>query len=95
METYLNISLSFHISIVVYTDIFLYTSSSSSLLFYYCYIDCFLPWTKSVKDLELVHAILNNLHKDLNFTLQYSMVQQPFLDVLVKNNSGKIEKVKR
>ena len=46
--------------------------------------DCFLPWTQSVKDLEQVHAILNNLHKDLNFTLQCSMVQQRFLDVFGK-----------
>ena len=30
--------------------------------------DCFIPWTKSVKDLEQLHSILNNLHKDLNFT---------------------------
>ncbi|MCG7879609.1 MAG: GIY-YIG nuclease family protein [Candidatus Thiodiazotropha endolucinida] len=53
--------------------------------------DCFLPWTKSFKDLEQVHAILNSLHKDLNFTLQHSRVQQAFLDVLVKNQGGKIE----
>ena len=79
----------------LYTEI--ETTFSSEIGTYFIQIwkrfldDCFLPWTKSVKDLELVHAILNNLHKDLNFTLQYSMVQQPFLDVLVKNNSGKIE----
>ena len=47
--------------------------------------DCFVPWTKSVKDLEQLHSILNSLHKDLNFTLEYSGAQQSFLDVLVKN----------
>ena len=32
--------------------------------------DCFIPWTKSIKDLETLHAILNNLHKYIKFTLQ-------------------------
>ena len=53
--------------------------------------DCFIPWTKSVKDLEQLHSILNSLHKDLHFTLEYSGAQQSFLDVLVKNQGGKIE----
>ena len=44
--------------------------------------DCFIPWTTSAKDLEHLHSILNSLHKDLYFTLQYSGVQQTFLDVL-------------
>ena len=50
-----------------------------------------ISWTKSVKDLEQLHSILNNLHKDLNFTLEYSGAQQSFLGVLVKNQGGKIE----
>ena len=53
--------------------------------------DCFVPWTKSVEDLNQLHTILNSMHTDLKFTLQYSGVQQPFLDVLVKNHGGKIE----
>ena len=53
--------------------------------------DCFIPWTQSVKDLEQLHSILNNLHKDLNSSLEYSGAQQSFLDVLVKNQCGKIE----
>ena len=53
--------------------------------------DCFIPWTKSVKDLESLHNILNNLHTDIRFTLQYSNTEQAFLDVLVKNQDGKIE----
>ena len=44
-----------------------------------------------VKDLEQLHSILNSLHKDLNFTLEYSGAQQSFLDVLVENQGGKIE----
>ena len=50
-----------------------------------------ISWTKSVKDLEQLHSILNILHKDLNFTLEYSGEQQSFLGVLVKNQGGKIE----
>ena len=34
--------------------------------------DCFILWTKSVRDLETLHNILNNLHIDINFTLQFS-----------------------
>ena len=51
--------------------------------------DCFIPCTKSAKDLEHLHSILNSLHKDLNFTLQYSCVQQYFSDALVKQQDGK------
>ena len=53
--------------------------------------DCFVPWTKSVHELERLHSILNNLHTDIKFTLQYSYTEQSFLDVLVKNLNGKIE----
>ena len=53
--------------------------------------DCFVPWTKSVGDLQTLHDILNNLHRDINFTLQFSKTEQSFLDVLVKNLDGKIE----
>ena len=53
--------------------------------------DCFVPWTKSVHELERLHSILNNLHTDIKFTLQYSNTEQSFLDVLVKSLNGKIE----
>ena len=46
--------------------------------------DCFVPWTKSVSDLQTLHEILNNLHRDINFTLQFSNTEQSFLDVLIK-----------
>ena len=42
-------------------------------------------------DLETLHNILNNLHIDINFTLQFSSTEQPFLDVLVKNRDGEID----
>ena len=53
--------------------------------------DCFIPWTKTVSDLESLHNILNNLYIDIKFTLQFSNTEQSFLDVLVKNRDGKIE----
>ena len=53
--------------------------------------DCFVPWPKSDHDLKTLHNILNNLHQDINFTLNYSNKEIPFLDVLVKNQNGKIE----
>lgn len=53
--------------------------------------DCFVPWTKSLEELKLFHEILNKLHKDIKFTLQYSNIKQSFLDVLIKNKGGRIE----
>ena len=53
--------------------------------------DCFIPWTKSENELKQLHQILNNLHQDIKFTIDYSNKQLPFLDVLVCNTFGKIE----
>ena len=53
--------------------------------------DCFVPWPKSSHDLKTLHFILNNLHQDTNFPMNYSSIDVPFLDVLVKNEKGKIE----
>ena len=53
--------------------------------------DCFVPWTKSVRELRTLHEILNNLHKDISFTIQFSNVEQSFLDILVQNKEGRIE----
>ena len=33
--------------------------------------DCFVPWTKSEEELIKFHSVLNNLHKDIRFTLEY------------------------
>ena len=52
--------------------------------------DCFVPWTKSSEDLATLNTTLNNLHKDIRFTLQYNNKELSFLDVLVKSNEGKI-----
>ena len=41
--------------------------------------------------LKTLHEILNNLHNDISFTMQFSNVEQSFLDVLVQNKKGHIE----
>ena len=53
--------------------------------------DCFIPWTKSKSDLLELNNLLNNLYQNMKFTMEYSNVQQPFLDVLVKRENTKIE----
>ena len=53
--------------------------------------DCFIPWIKSSSELLELKDILNNLHADITFTMEYSNEQQPFLDVLVKQVGTKIE----
>ena len=53
--------------------------------------DCFIPWIKSSSELPELKDILNNLHADITFTMEYSNEQQPFLDVLVKRVGTKIE----
>ena len=53
--------------------------------------DCFVPWTKSEEELIKFHSVLNNLHNDIRFTLEYDQNEQPFLDVMVRNKGGKIE----
>ena len=46
-----------------------------------CLDDCFVPWIKSWSELLELKDILNNLHADIIFTMEYSNKQQPFLDV--------------
>lgn len=53
--------------------------------------DCFIPWTKSLDELKTFHKILNNLHKDIKFTLEFSPNEQPFLDVMIRIKQGKLE----
>ena len=52
--------------------------------------DCFITLTKSGSDLEILHSILNDLHKDISFSLQFNNQEQAFLDVLLENREGKI-----
>ena len=38
----------------------------------------FIPWMKSENELKYLHDILNNLHQDIKFTLEYNNKQLPF-----------------
>ena len=52
--------------------------------------DCFISWFKSKSELVELKLLLNNLHPDIKFTMEYGNVQQQFWDVLVKREGTKI-----
>ena len=53
--------------------------------------DCFIFWSKGEEHLKRFHLVLNKLHPDLKFTLEYNEERLPFLDVLLikSNNQNK------
>ena len=51
----------------------------------------FLPWAKSESKLLELEDILNTLHLDIKFPMEYHNSQQPFLDVMVIKQGTKIE----
>ena len=52
--------------------------------------DCFILWTKGEENLKTFHSVLNELHSDLKFTLEYSNERLPFLDVLLIKSNNRI-----
>ena len=52
--------------------------------------DCFVFWTKGKDYLETFHLILNQLHPNLTFTMEYSEEKLPFLDILLLKYSNRI-----
>ena len=42
-------------------------------------------------ELQVLHNILNNLHPDIIFTIEYDITQSPFLDVPDEQANGKID----
>ena len=52
--------------------------------------DCFILWTKGEDNLKTFHSILNELHSDLKFTIEYSNERLPFLDVLLIKSNNRI-----
>ena len=60
--------------------------------FWYRFLDvCFVTWTQSPNDLNRLHYILNFLHPSINFTIEYSQKELPFLDVLVKKTGTSVD----
>ena len=45
--------------------------------------DCFIIWVNSEEELTEFHEIINNSHSDINFTIEKSEKQLPFLDILL------------
>ena len=52
--------------------------------------DCFIFWSKGENNLKTFHSILNDLHPDLNFTIEYNDERLPFLDILLIKSNTKI-----
>ena len=52
--------------------------------------DCFILWTKGEENLKTFHSLLNELHSDLKFTIEYSNKRLPGLDVLLIKSSNRI-----
>ena len=52
--------------------------------------DCFIFWSKGENNLKTFHSILNDLHPDLNFTIEYDDERLPFLDILLIKSNTKI-----
>ena len=44
--------------------------------------DCFIFWIKGKDELNKFHSMLNKIHPDLKFTIEYSEENLSFLDIL-------------
>ena len=53
--------------------------------------DCFIIWQNSKNDLEKFYNLLNNLDHNINFTMDFSESELPFLDVLIVKNGKNIQ----
>lgn len=52
--------------------------------------DCYISWPFGLESLREFHNILNNLHPNIEFTINYSDTEIPFLDILLNNSELKI-----
>ena len=50
----------------------------------------FILWTKGEENLKTLHSVLNELHSDLKFTIEYSNERLRFLDVLLIKLNNRI-----
>ena len=48
--------------------------------------DCFIFWKYPWKDINELHDLLQNLHRKIKFTMENSLKELPFLDILIKKN---------
>ena len=52
--------------------------------------DCFIIWNKTIDELNLFHNILNSINPSIQFTVEHSKSELPFLDILVKKIGKRI-----
>ena len=52
--------------------------------------DCFMLWDMSRDHLNKFHIMLNNLHPDLNFTIEVNDKELPFLDILLTKEGTRL-----
>ena len=53
--------------------------------------DCFLLWKKQYGDINLLHGLLNSMDDKIQYTMETSETQIPFLDVLVIKQGCEIQ----
>ncbi|GAB1602736.1 uncharacterized protein LOC115230173, partial [Argonauta hians] len=53
--------------------------------------DCFILWTHTPDLLKDFHNLLNSLNPNIQFTIEYSNKQLPFLDILIINQNTFLE----
>ena len=53
--------------------------------------DCPIIWPGSEESLKKLYSTINKIHRDIQFTLEYSKEMLPFLDILIKKVNTEIE----
>ena len=53
--------------------------------------DCFILWNRSLTDLHTFKTIINGINQDIQFTMEYSTKELPFLDLLVMKVGSNLE----
>ena len=52
--------------------------------------DCFIFWKCPWGDINELHNLLQNLHPKIKFTMEHSLKELSFLNILIKNENGQI-----
>ena len=52
--------------------------------------DCFIFWKYPWGDINKLHDLQQNLHLKIKFTMEHSLKELPFLDILIKTVNDQI-----
>ena len=52
--------------------------------------DCFIFWKCLCGHINEIHNLFQNLHPEINFTVEHSSKELSFLDILIKSENGQI-----